>query len=236
MKEQGTGKMDQGASLNDLIYQKIRNDIMDLTLEPGTTVSVQKLADMYGASRTPAREAVVRLQKENLVEIYPQAKTMISRINLERIRQERFIRKALETALVDNFILHSSSLIIDTMNYVVSVQKKYMVAGESCGFFLSDKNFHRIIFETAGENLAWATINDVISHDNRFQLLYARINGIDRTLVSEHEEIIEAAKEGDAPKMREILNIHLDKTRDDIGTLLERYPSYFANTKRVQEK
>lgn len=66
--------MHQGASLNDLIYKRIRNDIMDLTLEPGTTVSVQKLADMYGASRTPAREAVIRLQKENLVEIYPQQK------------------------------------------------------------------------------------------------------------------------------------------------------------------
>ena len=228
--------MDQSGSLNDLIYQKIRNDIMDLTLEPGTTVSVQKLADMYGASRTPAREAVVRLQKENLVEIYPQAKTMISRINLERIRQERFIRKALETALVDSFLLHCSSLVIDTMNYVVSVQKKYVVLGEIRGFFLSDRNFHRIIFETAGEALAWATINDVISHDNRFLLLYARMNGIDPALVSEHEEIIDAAKEGDAPKMRQLLSLHLDKVRSETGVLLEHYPSYFENPKHEQKK
>jgi DNA-binding GntR family transcriptional regulator len=228
--------MHQGASLNDLIYKRIRNDIMDLTLEPGTTVSVQKLADMYGASRTPAREAVIRLQKENLVEIYPQAKTMISKINLERIQQERFIRKALELALVDDFIQHCSSLVIDAMGYVVTVQKKYMNQKKNREFFVSDNNFHRIIFETARKTLAWETINDVVSHDNRFRILSTRIDGIDRTIVSEHEEIMGAAKDKDAPRMRKILDAHLDKSQNGLEILLDRYPNYFVDVKHERGK
>ena len=58
-------------SLNDKVYSKIKNDIMHLVLEPGAAMSVQKLADAYGSSRTPVREAIVRLQQEGLVDIYP---------------------------------------------------------------------------------------------------------------------------------------------------------------------
>lgn len=225
--------MEQGVTLNDLTYKRIRNDIMDLTLEPGTTVSVQKLADMYGVSRTPAREAVVRLQKENLVEVFPQAKTMISKIDLKRIREERFIRKALELALVDDFLQNCSPLVTDAMEYVVSVQKKHLNAEKGREFFTADNNFHRIIFETAGKSLAWSLIRDVVSHDNRFRILSTKIEGIDRKIVSEHEEILKAAKDGDAGKMRELLGSHLDKVQTELGDLLDRYPQYFANVRQT---
>ncbi|MFC6651823.1 GntR family transcriptional regulator [Paenibacillus rhizoplanae] len=66
--------MNNSNSLNDVTYNKIKDDIMNMTLEPGMDVSVQKLSERYGVSRTPVREAVVRLQQSGLVEIYPQRK------------------------------------------------------------------------------------------------------------------------------------------------------------------
>ena len=225
--------MEQGVTLNDLTYKRIRNDIVDLTLEPGMTVSVQKLADMYGVSRTPAREAVIRLQKESLVEIFPQAKTMISKIDLRRIREERFIRKALELALVDDFMQNCSPLVTDAMEYVVSVQKKHLKAAKGREFFIADNNFHRIIFETAGKSLAWSLIRDVVSHDNRFRILSTKIEGIDRKIIGEHEKILKAAKDGDAARMRELLDAHLDKVQTELGDLLGRYPQYFANVRQT---
>lgn len=228
--------MHQSTSLNDLTYKRIRNDIMDLTLEPGATVSVQKLADLYGVSRTPAREAVIRLQKENLVEVYPQAKTIVSKISLKRIRQERFIRKALELALVDDFIENCSPLVLDAMDYIVKVQKKNIEQEKYREFFISDNKFHRIIFETAGESLAWETINEVVSHENRFRVLSIKIDGIDRTIISEHEEIMKAVKDRDATRMKNLLEGHLDKVQDELGSLLERYSSYFVDMRHEREK
>jgi GntR family transcriptional regulator, rspAB operon transcriptional repressor len=64
------------AKLNDEVYRRLNNEIMNLTLEPGLTVSVQKLASAFGVSRTPVREAVIRLQKKGLVDIYPQSGTV----------------------------------------------------------------------------------------------------------------------------------------------------------------
>ncbi|MGG1931771.1 GntR family transcriptional regulator [Paenibacillus macerans] len=76
--------INNSSSLNDVTYNKIKEDIMNMTLEPGMDVSVQKLSERYGVSRTPVREAVVRLQQSGLVEIYPQRKTVVSKIDLQR--------------------------------------------------------------------------------------------------------------------------------------------------------
>ena len=51
-------------ALNKLAYRKLRQDIIFLTLKPGTVLSTQEVATRYEVSRTPAREAIVRLNKE----------------------------------------------------------------------------------------------------------------------------------------------------------------------------
>ena len=63
---------------------RYRENITSLQLAPGTTVSTQELAAKLQVSRTPVREAFIRLQKEDLVEITPQKGTMVSRIDLTR--------------------------------------------------------------------------------------------------------------------------------------------------------
>jgi GntR family transcriptional regulator, rspAB operon transcriptional repressor len=223
--------MRQGNSLNDLVYKNISDDIMDLTLEPGTTVSVQKLADMYGVSRTPVREAVIRLQKKDLVEIYPQAKTLIARINFNRIIQERFIRKALELAVVDDFIQNCNLQAFDAMENSVLIQIKCIGKKNYKEFFVADNEFHKIIFETANKDLAWATVNDVVSHYNRFRILSTKMAGIDQRIIIEHEKILKAAKDRNATGMKEILDAHLNKVQSQLGSLRDIYPQYFVDVR-----
>lgn len=220
--------MPQDGLLYDVTYQKIHNDIMDLTLEPGTALSVRKIADMYKVSRTPAREAVIRLQKENLVNIYPQSKTIVSKISIRRIQEEQFIRKTLELAAVDDFFIHSSPLITDAMEYIISQQKKYIHMEKSKEFFESDNNFHRLIFETAEKSLAWATINVVSSHYNRFRFLSTRVKGLDQRIVDEHMQILYAVKSGARDETKRILAMHVNYIQSEFERLLAIYPQYFV--------
>ena len=74
----------QDNSIRENVYRVIRENITSLQLAPGTTVSTQELAAKLQVSRTPVREAFIRLQKEDLVEITPQKGTMVSRIDLTR--------------------------------------------------------------------------------------------------------------------------------------------------------
>ncbi|MBR5766531.1 MAG: GntR family transcriptional regulator, partial [Lachnospiraceae bacterium] len=76
-----------GNSLNTQTYENLKRDIMTLALMPGEPVSAAKIAERYNVSRTPAREAIVKLESEALIDIYPQSGSVISRIDVNRAEQ-----------------------------------------------------------------------------------------------------------------------------------------------------
>ena len=217
-----------GESLNDRVYRKIKEDIMYLVLEPGTAASVQKLADTYGCSRTPVREAVIRLQQEGLVLIYPQARTNISAISLNRIHEERFIRNSLELSMVDSFIKNCSQLTIDTLENVIGIQRRAMERGNYREFFDMDDRFHRIMFETAGQYLACDFIESSNTHYSRLRFLSIKHWGFNPNILSEHEAIVDAARRRDGDYMREVLYKHLSKSQAYMWDLRKIYPAYFC--------
>ncbi len=214
-------------SLNDVTYNKIREDIMNMTLEPGMDVSVQKLSERYGVSRTPVREAVVRLQQSGLVEIYPQRKTVVSKIDLQRVRQEWFIRTSLESAVVDEFIRKCSELVADTMQELVNKQKKYMDKEHFRDFYVKDNRFHQLIFETAGEELSWFTIEEVASHYNRIRLLHGKMIGVEQSGIDQHEKMVAAARRRDAQAMRGVVMEHSNDLLEQVKSMSKQYPQFF---------
>jgi sialate O-acetylesterase len=212
--------------LNDEVYRRLNDEIMDLTLEPGVTVSVQKLASAFGVSRTPVREAIIRLQKKGLVNIYPQSGTVISRISLRRITQERFLRKTLEISAVEPFLQNCNNEVLLRMEELIDSLRNTRPE-DYRNFFTADNEFHHLIFETAGQSLSWETICDVVSHYNRFRILSTRLEGINRGIIQEHEAILRAARQGDKDAMCAALERHLGKLKRETKLLLELFPDYF---------
>lgn len=228
--QEGVGKpkiMNNTNSLNDVTYNQIREDIMNMTLEPGTDVSVQKLSERYGVSRTPVREAVVRLQQSGLVEIYPKRKTVVSKIDLQRVREEWFLRTSLESAVVNEFILKCSELVADTMQELINKQKKYMDKKNYFEFYCKDIRFHQLIFETAGQELSWFTIEEVASHYNRVQLLYGKMNGAEQSHVDHHIKMVAAIRKRDAGALRNVVAEHSDSLLEQVKSMAKQYPQFF---------
>lgn len=214
-------------TLNDVTFNRIREDIMNMNLEPGTEVSVQKLSERYGVSRTPAREAVVRLQQTGLLEVYPQRKTVVSKIDLKRVREEWFIRNSLESAVVDEFIHNCSPLVVDTMEEIIKKQKKYTAKEDFRDFYIRDNRFHQLVFEVAGEELAWATIEAVTSHYNRIRLLHMKLYGVEPSVLKEHGQMVDAARNLDVEAMRKVVNEHSLNLLDYVKNMPKQYPHFF---------
>lgn len=201
---------------------------MNMTLEPGMNVSVQKLSERYGVSRTPVREAIVRLQQSGLVEIYPQRKTVVSKIDLERVCEEWFIRTSLESAVVEDFIRRCSELVTDTMQELINKQKKYTDKEHYGEFYLKDNRFHQLIFETAEQSLAWKTIENVASHYNRIRLLNGKINGVG-SIIDEHERMVKAARKRDLETMRKAVMEYSNNLLEQVKSMSKQYPHFFSN-------
>ncbi|MDD4369397.1 MAG: GntR family transcriptional regulator [Oscillospiraceae bacterium] len=218
-----------GDTLNHQVYRRIKDDIMFLVLEPGLALSVQKLADRYGSSRTPVREAVVRLQQEGLVIIYPQARTIVSPISVGRICQERFVRNALELSMVDSFIKNCSVLVTDTLENMIGIQKRMILKENFRGFMEMDQRFHGLLFRTADQQLAAALIQSSNTHYNRGIFLAIKHWGVCPETLPEHEAIVAAARARDEEQMRVVLQQHLDRIGQQTTELKRIFPQYFQD-------
>ena len=102
-------------SLNEETYEKLKYDIMNFEVLPGDSISAQKIALRYNVSRTPAREAIVNLEKEGLLKVIPQSGTYVACINCKRSEQEWFVRKSLEIGMVDAIFKNASADMLDKM-------------------------------------------------------------------------------------------------------------------------
>src|SRR3982750_163958 len=89
-----------GVPARTQVYATLRDAIIRAELPPGRKLSENELAGWLGVSRTPIREALVRLRDERLVEIVPQLGTFVSRISPQAVQDAQFIREALECSAV----------------------------------------------------------------------------------------------------------------------------------------
>ena len=218
-------------SLNQQTYDRCKKDIMTFALKPGEPVSAAKLAERYNVSRTPAREALVRLQSEGMVDIFPQSKSMISRINVARARQEWFIRKTLEIAMTDEFFKNVTSADIKEMR---TFAEKCERIGEqprnhetSYDYLVNDNKFHAVTYRVARETLAAEIISSTMAHYSRIRLLVDLDNQNKDRTVADHEELIRLIEAGDREGYRATLTTHLGRVIGDIEQMSIQAPELF---------
>lgn len=219
------------STLNQQTYDRLKKDIMTFALKPGDPVSAAKLAERYNVSRTPAREALVRLQAEGLIDIFPQSKSVISKINVQRVRQEWFIRKTLELGMVDNFFKNVTEDDIkrmkDNLARLVDVTKQARTHETSYEYMCADYDFHAVSYYVAGEFLAADVIKNMAAHYDRFRLLVDLDNIYRTRTVSDHEKLIELVEKRDKEGYSKALEEHLCHIITDIDNMGRQYPDIF---------
>ena len=222
-------------SVQDTVFQTLRDAIMSLRLAPGTVMSTQEIASRMNVSRTPVREAFIRLQEENLVDIFPQKETIVSRIDLDRVLQERFIRESLELAVVDPFLEKCRPQDLERIRKMIGRQKECMREGRGADFITQDNLMHRELFVVAGKELAWDAIQTMNGHDYRFRILSVQLGDVMGASIEQHERMVERIESGDLAGAREELALHLRRLRYEKSKMIERYPDYFRKEEELTE-
>ena len=91
----------------DQIFAAVKSAIMDTSLHPGRMISENEVGALFGASRTPVREAFTHLREEGLILTRPSRGTYVSRISEQQVRGAQFLREALEVAVVERLCTQS---------------------------------------------------------------------------------------------------------------------------------
>ena len=219
-------------SLNQATYDRFKKDILSFELEPGDSVSAAKIADRYNVSRTPAREALVKLETEGLVDIFPQSKSLISKIDLDKAKQEWFIRRSLEIGMVEKVCRNITKKDINEMKKynkeMLNFSKMDRSHENSYNYQMADNAFHAVTYRVSGEHLAATVISNTMAHYSRLRFLTDLDNYYQDRTVTGHEKLISLLENKDAEGYKNALVTHLGHIINDIEDLEKKYPDYFA--------
>lgn len=117
-------KVERPKLLTDVAVERIREAIVCGELQLGEQVSEAQLALRMGISKTPVREALLRLKIEGLVEIHPQRGTFVFELNEEQVRHLCAFRTMIETSALRDAMLKDTSALVSDLKNLVSEMKK----------------------------------------------------------------------------------------------------------------
>lgn len=203
----------QVSSVQEMVYRTLRDKIVSMELKPGTTISTQEIADSMSVSRTPVREAFIRLQREDLLDVTPQRSTVVSKINMDRVYQERFIREALEIEVAQKFIEVATPEVLARMRR--NIEKQYAAIEEQryVDYLELDNALHQTAFTETHEDLGRSIVQQMNGHYDRIRLISAWEGQIVYTAMQEHEKYVDYIERKDALHARKLLRSHLQALR-----------------------
>jgi len=209
------------------IYQHLRQDILSLKLIPGQELDLDALAADLEVSRSPLRDALLRLSDNNLVDIYPQRGTRVALIDLKHVEEERFFRKSLEHSALSRFITRFGDDEIAQMNRAIDEQSRATEKSDWVHFLEADDAFHAVIFNSIELGRIWELIVAQGGNYRRIRLLSFFKESIPAEIVAQHKAMITAITERNLTRLLELENLHLSKLLAETEFMLEHYPTYF---------
>jgi len=212
------------------IYRDLRERIVSVRLAPGETVSEARIADGYGVSRTPVREAFQRLAEDGFVEVVPQVGTFVARIDLRVVRDNHFVRETLECRIVELAAARLDAASRVRIRDNLSAQRRAIAARDAAGFFRVDEALHELLAECAGHASAWQVIHSAKAQLDRVRRLSLESPARSRLRMNEHRAIADRVLEGDGAGAAQAMRAHLGTVFESIANIAEENAHYFIDT------
>ncbi|MBX4910002.1 MULTISPECIES: GntR family transcriptional regulator [Rhizobium] len=225
---QGVGPKLRRVTTAGAIYERLYADIVSLRMPPGLLLQEKRIAEDFRVSRTPVREALLRLSEGGLVDIYPQSGTVVSRVPVASIPEAVVVRKALEGTTVEAAAETASAADIAHLDAIISRQRSHAAVGNASNFHEEDEAFHEAIAEIAGYPGIWAILKTVKVQIDRARRLALPALGRMDNVIREHIVIRDALVAHDATAARGAMIHHLSAVIPDVDELRSRYPDYFC--------
>ncbi|WP_172717098.1 GntR family transcriptional regulator [Neorhizobium sp. T6_25] len=206
-----------GGNMTNRIHALLRKLIVEVRLLPGRALSEKEIAALLHVSKTPVREAIIRLAEEGFVTVVPQGGTYIAPIDVQRYMEACFIRFKLEEGAVVEAAKRHSLEDIARLKTSLAQQRAAAEGEQFTDFFLLDEEFHRTIFAAARLPGAWSVVNQAKGEMDRMRHL-KRVFAVRRTekVIEEHENIVAAIESGDVDRAREAVQSHLGSLESKI--------------------
>jgi GntR family transcriptional regulator, rspAB operon transcriptional repressor len=211
-----------GARARGRVYSVLRNAIVTSEFHPG-----QRLSERLGVSRTPIREALVRLRDDRLVEIVPQLGTYVTRISHQAVADAQFVRESLECAAVRLAAQRATDEDVAALEAIVHRQREAFRASDVDRFYTFDDELHRTLCDLSGHGVAWTLSQRASGHLNRIRRLSMTLPAYIDEMIEEHAVVIDAVRRHQPDEAHDALREHLRMVVSALPDIERSHPEYF---------
>jgi DNA-binding GntR family transcriptional regulator len=211
------------------IHAMLRRDIIVGRLAPRVMLSEQDFATGFGVSRTPVREAMIKLAEEGLVEIFPQYGSFVAPIKLPDVFDSQFAREALECAAVDKAAGRLGKPQEAALKAAIRRQRALVRGQHRDEFFRADEDMHLLIFNIAGHETAWRFVESAKAQMDRVRHIAITMPRKQASILAEHEAVVDALLAGDRKAAVGAMRAHLRGIFRTIDVLRNENGAYFAD-------
>lgn len=216
------------APASSQVYDTLRSRIVSLELPPGEKLARSDLAEQFGVSASPVREAIQRLERDGLVATFRQSRTVVTHMDPDLLRREHFLRTAIECEIVHAVADIADATALKKVSAIIRMQKVLVEDPDQIDLFRKlDEDFHRELFTIAGQLPLHQFVTERSGQMARLRSIDLPSEGKLASVVSGHEAIMQAINAGDCHVATEAMRAHLSGTISRLPQIIAQFPQFF---------
>ncbi len=208
----------------DAAYAQIRRRILDVVWSPGYQVLEQDVAIELNMSRTPVREAMIRLQREGLLEVIPRHGMRVLPVSPSDMRELYQVLTALECMAAELLALRKPSD-TDLMPLIAATtaMDEALKTDDLDAWAVADENFHAMLVDLSGNRQLKETVLNYWDRSHRARMFTLRLRPKPVNSTREHMRMVECFLAGDVKGAAEITRSHRERANRELVAIFERY-------------
>lgn len=202
---------ESGGTSKNLIYKDLRRSIGVGPRKPGERLDPDELAQNYGTSITPVRDALQMLSQEGLVTIKPRSGYFVTHVTLKQLRDMFELREILEVASIERAVVRITEEQLEQLEHIHAGYTDEE-DGSYLRYMSENRTFHCLIAEASGNNELAETLGRL--HDRLLRFMILCRDG--ETLERRHSLVVEALRARDVAAARQTILAEINKTSKTI--------------------
>ena len=208
-------------TLTEQVFSQLRELVLTNQLQVGGYFLEQELAQMLGSSRTPLREAVIRLEQEGLVTIVPRRGVYIRPVSADEMHDIYEVLSWLEAAAIAAACTRDvAESTLTELELTYTAMQEVLQSGDLEVWAINDKRFHQILAELSNNNELIRLFNSYWDKTDRVRMMTLRIRKPTKQSTEDHRRLIEALRTGNSETAVAMNREHRARAVDELTTLL----------------
>ncbi len=204
--------------LRDVVFKKLRAEILLGKLKPGERLMEIHLAQRLGVSRTPIREAIRKLELEGLVTMIPRRGAEVAQISEKNLKDVLEVRLALETLAVRLACQRMDQQVLGELRQACDHFAKVTANKDMAEITRADVALHDVIIRSTGNRKLEQMISNLSEQMYRYRFEYIKDTSYHTLLIEEHERIYESIAKRDPDMAEKEITNHIE---NQLQTIME---------------